>query len=442
MGEETGAAPTHHLFIAGTGRSGTSFLVRYLTELGLETHLAAHPKPDWNDEAKAGLEDHWRSPVDGRRPYVMKSPWLYEFIDEILADPAVRIDAVIVPVRDLTEAAASRIQLQRHSMLRANPWIGEFERSWDHWGETPGGAVFSLDPVDQGRLLAAGFHHLVQRLVRAGVPLLLLDFPRLVQDPDYLFDALRSLLPPGATSAEACAAHARIAATFAPLGEDDVPASLADSSPASSAGPDEADRMDRRSLAREVARLRTILAGIEKDRAAAARTLASLDAEKAEALRQAKETHRQAEELVHRSDDLRARAEASEEQARFLRGQLAERGQELELAKSQSEARAQEAAQHFAQLARLAKEVEALRVAMAVNAETSEKLASATRELQEQSRAFEELKRRQAELQGLLEGLVRERSAILASRRWRMTQPLVNLVQAARALGISPGSKR
>ena len=32
--------PERHLIIAGTGRAGTSFLVRYLTELGLDTTLA------------------------------------------------------------------------------------------------------------------------------------------------------------------------------------------------------------------------------------------------------------------------------------------------------------------------------------------------------------------------------------------------------------------
>ena len=31
-----------HLLIAGTGRAGTSFLVRYLAELGLDTHLGRH----------------------------------------------------------------------------------------------------------------------------------------------------------------------------------------------------------------------------------------------------------------------------------------------------------------------------------------------------------------------------------------------------------------
>jgi hypothetical protein len=31
--------PRRHLLIAGTGRAGTSFLVRYLSALGLETEI-------------------------------------------------------------------------------------------------------------------------------------------------------------------------------------------------------------------------------------------------------------------------------------------------------------------------------------------------------------------------------------------------------------------
>ena len=53
----TNNEPRRHLIIAGTGRAGTSFLVRYLTELGLDTIPTREGEAAWWDvEANAGLE--------------------------------------------------------------------------------------------------------------------------------------------------------------------------------------------------------------------------------------------------------------------------------------------------------------------------------------------------------------------------------------------------
>jgi hypothetical protein len=62
--------------IAGTGRAGTSFLVRYLAEIGLNTHLSTQGETSWDESANAGLED---DPILARPedlPYVVKFPWL------------------------------------------------------------------------------------------------------------------------------------------------------------------------------------------------------------------------------------------------------------------------------------------------------------------------------------------------------------------------------
>jgi hypothetical protein len=44
------------MLIAGTGRAGTSFLVRYLSALGLETEIERSGQSQWDDVANAGLE--------------------------------------------------------------------------------------------------------------------------------------------------------------------------------------------------------------------------------------------------------------------------------------------------------------------------------------------------------------------------------------------------
>jgi len=199
-----------HLFIAGTGRAGTSFLVRYLSQLGLDTHLGRHADPAWDENANAGLED---APVLGSHknlPYVIKSPWLYEYIDEIIENGTFQPDAVIIPVRDLAEAAISRSVLERRAIHQNAPWMSELNSAWEQWAHVPGGIVYSLNPIDQGRLLAVGFHHLVQRLVAADIPIIFLTFPRLIEDADYVFDKLHTLLPAAIDRRTARAAHQRV----------------------------------------------------------------------------------------------------------------------------------------------------------------------------------------------------------------------------------------
>jgi hypothetical protein len=188
--------PNRHLIIAGTGRAGTSFLVRYLTELGLDTTLARQGNgSDWNSEANAGLED---LPIFGNDlPYIVKSPWVSECIEQILTDKRLKIEAFIVPVRDLVETATSRVVLEQRAIHQDNPWMAErLDRSWETYGHTPGGLVYSLNPLDQARLLAVQFHRLVWKVSEAGIPLVFPVFPRIATDWEYLHQCLGTILPP------------------------------------------------------------------------------------------------------------------------------------------------------------------------------------------------------------------------------------------------------
>lgn len=196
MGDEAQAMKSRHVAIAGTGRAGTSFLVKYLTALGLDTTLSRSPKSaDWNETANAGLEENLVEGDAARLPYYVKSPWLFAWIDRVLSRRDIGLDGVIIPVRDLVEASTSRAVLERQAVHGAAPWMAEAELNWEMWGETPGGILYSLNPVDQARLLAVGFHKLIERLVAEEVPIIFLSFPRFVEDSSYLYRTLRPLLP-------------------------------------------------------------------------------------------------------------------------------------------------------------------------------------------------------------------------------------------------------
>jgi hypothetical protein len=203
--------PEKHLVIAGTGRAGTSFLVRYLTELGLDTTLARNgDRAGWDSEANAGLENQLIVGAD--LPYVVKSPWIGEYVEQILNQKQWKIDGFVVPVRDLVEAATSRVVLEQRAIHEHNPWMAEeLDKTWETYGHTAGGLVYSLNPLDQARLLAVQFHRLVFKASEAGIPLVFPVFPRIATDWRYLHECLLPILPLQVTESVARTAHARVA---------------------------------------------------------------------------------------------------------------------------------------------------------------------------------------------------------------------------------------
>lgn len=237
--------------MAGTGRAGTTFLVRYLTAIGLDTHLSRRSgNASIDHEAQAGLEDFPTGTAIDDMPYVIKNPMLHEFIDQLLSNADIEIDAVIIPVRNLREAVSSRVILERRAMYGSQPWLGYMDRAWDSGANVPGGLVYSLNALDQARILAVGFHFLVEQLVHADVPIVFIDFPRMINDAGYLFRKTAPFHPVGTSEATALAAHAELAQPTLVRTEREL----------TSAAFAENDRLneelDRAALRRELVRLR------------------------------------------------------------------------------------------------------------------------------------------------------------------------------------------
>ncbi len=288
---QTDPAPNRerHLVIAGTGRAGTSFLVRYLTELGLDTTLSRKGEAaDWDAEANAGLED---LVIAGKTlPYVVKSPWIGEYIEQILKEEQFKIDAFIVPVRDLVEVATSRVVLEQRAIHQHNPWMAEqLDSTWENYGHTPGGLVYSLNTVDQARLLAVQFHRLVLKVSESGIPLVFPVFPRIATDWKYLHKCLRPVLAPEITEDQARATHARVAdgANVRVTGEifHDAPSNVIyrkelRSEPHYPSPPE----VDNIALRREIGRLRRELQAHQRD---AQTSAAKLELERERAMREA-----------------------------------------------------------------------------------------------------------------------------------------------------------
>ena len=164
-----------HLIISGTGRAGTTFLVQLLTELGLDTGFPNANSGIW-ESCNAGMEWNIKQP---NAPYVVKNPALCKDLEEVLEAGNTVVDCAIIPIRDLYASAESRRTVQRKLNKR----------------DTPGGLILTKNPSEQENVLALQLHSLVHTLAKYDVPMTWLYFPRLVQDPEYLYGKLKSVLP-------------------------------------------------------------------------------------------------------------------------------------------------------------------------------------------------------------------------------------------------------
>ncbi len=169
----------HHCIISGTGRAGTTFLVELLTRLGLDTGFGAR-RERYYAHCAAGME--WAM-SDPDAPYIIKSPHLCDSLDTFMAEGRYVIDHAFVPVRDLYQAAQSRRDV--HARVANLPRVPS---------AVPGGLWGTANPAHQEMALTLKLYNLMYALARHAIPTTILHFPRLTQDPAYLYRALMPVL--------------------------------------------------------------------------------------------------------------------------------------------------------------------------------------------------------------------------------------------------------
>ena len=188
--------------IAGPGRSGTSFLVRLLNAWGFVTPDVDN---DWNETAQAGLEYRLgrNSPFD-----VDKDPFAFNYLHQLTDDELAQYSVLVVPIREIRHAAMSRSVQQRFSTMTA----GDLDLwAWDTYGTVAGGAVFDTSVSGIQEVLREGLWRLLEVASKRGIPIVILNFPRIVSDFDYLWSQLAPFVGERTTEVEARAAWQAIA---------------------------------------------------------------------------------------------------------------------------------------------------------------------------------------------------------------------------------------
>lgn len=180
----------NHIVISGTGRAGTTFLVELFTHLGLDTGFTADELAMRKDKhACAGLEHDIRKPSS---PHVVKTPHFCDIAEQILAREDIVIEHVIIPVRDVYAAAESRRRVRAAAQAQESI-LTRMAKSFRPRRD-PGGLWHTAKGHEQEFILLQQFYKLTFALSGTNTPVTLLRFPRLVNDPQYLYEKLKPML--------------------------------------------------------------------------------------------------------------------------------------------------------------------------------------------------------------------------------------------------------
>lgn len=152
----------------GDGRCGTTFLVKLFTFLNFDTGYTRHNyHQSIFANCNSGMEKEYTD-----KHYILKNPHFITKMEQIVNDPAVKVKTVIIPIRNLHLAAASRV---RNKNL-------------------PGGLWNSTNHGTQVEYYKKILHDYNEVMTQYNVPTIFLDFHQMTQDKEYLFNMLKSIL--------------------------------------------------------------------------------------------------------------------------------------------------------------------------------------------------------------------------------------------------------
>lgn len=177
----SGTRQKSHIAICGTGRAGTTLLVRILHSAGLDTGFTrSQIDKTLNHVARAGLERGANRQTVESLPDVIKGPSMYKWAAGGLSEGWLKLDRIIVPVRDIDEVLKSRRRVTSRSF-----------HEYFTKGRLRGGFVGGPKMLFKQREATLElFFQSVHMAVVHGVPLNLLSFPRFARDEDYFIEAL------------------------------------------------------------------------------------------------------------------------------------------------------------------------------------------------------------------------------------------------------------
>ena len=167
---------TNHIIITGTGRCGTTFLVRLFTLLELDTGFDKKTMISRVfSNCNSGLETHNLNSTSR----IMKDPTLLDQIPRFSNDKLQRIEHVIIPIRNYDEAANSRA---KH-------------------GNSTGGLCRNAKNAEEQKIAdMKSMARYIHAMTMYDIPTTFIDFAKMTSNPEYLFNKLPLCIMKGITS--------------------------------------------------------------------------------------------------------------------------------------------------------------------------------------------------------------------------------------------------
>ncbi len=172
----------HHALITGTGRAGTTLIMILLTKLGLDTGFSTDDYKEYiYDNCNAGLE---KILMMENPPYIIKNPGFCDGLEKNILRKDIQIDHVFIPIRDVREAAKSRLQIDKEAD----------KSNYSEGVPIPGGLWGTENPKDQELVLYQKLSNLMLVLSKYFVPFTLIHYPKLTKKSRYLYRKLKPVL--------------------------------------------------------------------------------------------------------------------------------------------------------------------------------------------------------------------------------------------------------
>lgn len=156
------------ILVSGTGRCGTTFLIKLFSFLEFNTGFNRNNYKQFIfSNCNSGME---RDYTDNY--YILKSPGFIENIEKIIKNQSIKVKTMIIPIRNFDEAALSRVKN----------------------GNNAGGLWCATDTDSQLHHYNKIMSKYVYFMTKYEINTIFLDFEKMVNDSTYLFNKLETIL--------------------------------------------------------------------------------------------------------------------------------------------------------------------------------------------------------------------------------------------------------
>lgn len=156
------------IYITGTGRCGTTFLIKLFSFIGFDT---GYTKDNYKKHISVNCNSGMEKPYDSEC-YIIKNPTILSNISTIVKDPNIKIKTVIIPIRDYKSSALSRVK----------------------YGRGNGGLWNAVNETTQIQFYNNIVSNYIYYMTKHEINTIFLDFDTMIVDKLYLFNKLKPIL--------------------------------------------------------------------------------------------------------------------------------------------------------------------------------------------------------------------------------------------------------